>query len=188
MNIRKFAEFIKEEFTDTPESYIEDALKLIQKKIEEIFKDQVDLDENKEKEENSSIAKAKTKGEEKSQRLTFKDLGVQLKDCSISKYSKTTKSLFIKFLDARFSYDLIVLIDLKEGMPKDKAKDFSYKDVENCFIKFKKYNLETLELLGPPLRKNVKIKDIDENFLVELKIELDEMFGDEEEKLEIETK
>jgi hypothetical protein len=37
------------------------------------------------------------------------------------------------------------------------------------------------------MTKNVKIKDIDENFLVELKIELDETFGDEDEKLEIET-
>jgi hypothetical protein len=33
----------------------------------------------------------------------------------------------------------------------------------------------------------LKIVDIDETFLVDLKIELDEKFGDEEEKLEIET-
>jgi hypothetical protein len=37
------------------------------------------------------------------------------------------------------------------------------------------------------MTKNTKIADIDEAFLVDLKIELDEKFGDEEEKLEIET-
>ena len=47
---------------------------------------------------------------------------------------------------------------------------------------------DTLELCGPPLTKNVKTKDIDEEFLIELKIELDEESGDEDEKLEIETK
>ena len=57
---------------------------------------------------------------------------------------------------------------------------------KNCFIKFKKYDLQTFEVLGQ-MTKNVKIKDIDENFLVDLKIELDETFGDEDEKLEIET-
>jgi hypothetical protein len=37
------------------------------------------------------------------------------------------------------------------------------------------------------MTKNVKIKDIDENFLVDLKIELDDTFSDDDEKLEIET-
>ena len=46
--------------------------------------------------------------------------------------------------------------------------------------------LRAVEVLGQ-MTKNVKIKDIDEGFLVDLKIELDETFGDEDEKLEIET-
>jgi hypothetical protein len=71
-------------------------------------------------------------------------------------------------------------------MPKDPNVDFSFEDVENCFVKFKKYDIETFEVIGQ-MTKNIKTKDIDEEFLIELKIELDEKFGDEDEKLEIET-
>lgn len=186
MKIRKFIEFIKEEFNDTPESYIEQALKHIKNKIDKMFEDQTDLEDEKEKEGNSSIMKAKANAKDKS-KISFKDLGIQLESSEVSTYSKISDSLTVKFSDARFAYDLIVLIELKEGMPKDPTKDFSHKDVENCFIKFKKYDKDTLELCGPPLTKNVKTKDIDEEFLIELKIELDEESGDEDEKLEIET-
>jgi hypothetical protein len=186
MNIRKFAEFIKEEFNDTPESYIESALRLLHKKIEDMFEDQVDLEDNKEKEGNSSIMKAKSKG--KGKKLTFKDLGVQRDSNEISKYSSLYDSLTLKFSDANATYNLLILIELKEGIPKDPTKDFSFEDVENCSIKFKKYERDTFTLCGPPLTKNVKIKDIDEEFLIDLKIELDEKSGGDDEKLEIETK
>jgi hypothetical protein len=184
MKIRKFVDFINEELNDTPESYIETALKQLQKKIGDMFEDQVDLVSEKEKEGNISIMKAKGKG--KSKKLTFKDLGVQLESSEISKYSKLYDSLTIKFSDADATYNMLLLIDLKDAMPKDPTKDFSFEDIETCFIKFKKYNLDTFEVIGQ-MTKNVKIKDIDENFLVELKIELDEKFGDDDEKLEIET-
>jgi len=183
MKIRKFVDFINEEFNDTPEAYIETALKQLQKKIGKMFEDQVDLEDNKE-EGNSSIAKAKSKG--KSKKLSFKDLGVQLESSEISKYSKLYDSLTIKFSDADATYNMLLLIDLKDGMAKDPTKDFSFEDIENCFIKFKKYDLQTFEVIGQ-MTKNVKMKDIDENFLVDLKIELDETFGDDDEKLEIET-
>jgi hypothetical protein len=184
MKIRKFVDFINEEFNDTPEAYIETALKQLQKKIGKMFEDQVDLEDNKEKEGNISIMKAKSKGKEK--KLSFKDLGVQLESSEISKYSKLYDSLTIKFSDADATYNMLLLIDLKDGMPKDPTKDFSFEDIESCFIKFKKYDLDTFEVIGQ-MTKNVKIKDIDENFLVELKIELDDTFSDDDEKLEIET-
>jgi hypothetical protein len=184
MRIRKFTEFINEEFNDTPESYIETALKQLQKKIGKMFEDQIDLEDEKEKEGNNSIMKAKSKGKER--KLTFKDLGVQLESSEISKYSKMYDSLTIKFSDADATYNMLLLIDLKDGMVKDPEKDFSFEDIEDCFIKFKKYDLDTFEVVGQ-MTKNVKIKDIDEEFLVDLKIELDEKFGDDEEKLEIET-
>jgi len=62
MKIRKFTEFINEEFNDTPESYIETALKQLQKKIGKMFEDQVDLEDEKENDKNPSIMKAKSKG------------------------------------------------------------------------------------------------------------------------------
>ena len=184
MKIRKFTEFINEEFNDTPESYIETALKQLQNKIGKMFEVQIDLQDEKEKNENPSIAKVKSKGKEK--KLTFKELGVQLESSEISKYSKLYDSLTIKFSDANATYNMLLLIDLKDGMAKDPTKDFSFEDIESCFIKFKKYDLDTFEVVGQ-MTKNTKIADIDEEFLVDLKIELDEKFGDEEEKLEIET-
>jgi hypothetical protein len=80
------------------------------------------------------------------------------------------------------------MIDLKEALPKDPNKDFTMDDVKMCYIKFKKYSLLTkdIELIGQ-ISKNVEIKKIDEEFIIDLKIELDDEFGDEEEKLEIET-
>ena len=78
------------------------------------------------------------------------------------------------------------MIDIKEGISKDPAQDFSFEDVENCFLKFKKYDLDTFEVIGQ-VTKNAKIADIDEDFLVDLKIELDDKFSGEGETLEIET-
>jgi hypothetical protein len=78
------------------------------------------------------------------------------------------------------------MIEIKEGISKDPAKDFSFEDVENCFLKFKKYDLDTFEVIGQ-VTKNAKIADIDEDFLVDLKIELDDKFSGEGETLEIET-
>lgn len=184
MKIRKFVDFINEELNDTPETYIETALKQLQKKIGKMFEDQVEQEDDKAPEEKTSLKKAKSKGKEK--KLSFKDLGVQLESSEISKYSKLYDSLTIKFSDANATYNMLLLIDIKDGMPKDPTKDFSFEEIENCFIKFKKYDLDTFEVVGQ-MTKNVKIKDIDENFLVDLKIELDDKFGDEDEKLEIET-
>jgi hypothetical protein len=72
-------------------------------------------------------------------------------------------------------------------MPKDPNVDFSFKDIEKCSIKFKKYDLDKVEIIGPPIRKTVDIKDIDEDFLVNLKIELDKELGEDDEEFEIET-
>jgi hypothetical protein len=47
------------------------------------------------------------------------------------------------------------------------------------------YDINTFEVVGQ-LDKNVEVKGLDEEYLINLKIELDDMFG-EEEKLEIET-
>jgi hypothetical protein len=94
-------------------------------------------------------------------------------------------NLTVKFSDDDATYNLYIAIDLKEALPKDATKDFSYKDIEKCYIKFKKYDLDTFEVIGQ-ITKNVEIKKIDEEFLIDLKIEMDDEFGDEEE-FKIET-
>jgi hypothetical protein len=52
---------------------------------------------------------------------------------------------------------------------------------------FKKYDINTLEIVGQ-LSKNINTDKINEDYLIELKLELDKDFGDEEEEeFEIET-
>ena len=183
MKIRKFLDFISEEMHDTPESYIETALKQIKRKIDAMFDPAAGAET--EEDRPSSVGKAKEMSKPKN-KMSLKDLGVELESSEISKYSKMYDSLTVKFTDAEATYSLLISIDIKDGMPKDPAKDFSFEDIEKCYMKFKKYDLDTFEVIGQ-LTKNAKIKDIDEEFLVDLKIELDDKFGNEEEKLEIET-
>jgi hypothetical protein len=117
--------------------------------------------------------------------MSLKDLGVRLESSEISKYSKMYDNLTVKFSDDAATYNLYLAIDLKDALPKDATKDFSYEDIKTCYIKFKKYDLDTFEVIGQ-ITKNVEIKKIDEEFLVDLKIEMDDKFGEEEE-FEIET-
>ena len=118
--------------------------------------------------------------------MSFVDLGIQLQSIELSKYSKIYDNIKMKFSDEKYLYDIMFTIDLKDAVPKDTDKDFSDNDIKNCFIKFKKYDAETFDLIGQ-ITKTVKIKEIDENKLIDLKIELDDDYGDEGEEFEIET-
>ena len=189
MKIKKYTDFINEEImNDTPESYVEIALKQLKKKIDKMFEFQENEKEEsgeiEEGEKSKSIKQAKIESKDKS-KMSFKDLGVRLESSEISKYSKMYDNLTIKFMDSNAWYNLYISIDLKDALPKDPNKDFSYEDIEKCFIKFKKYDLDTNDVVGQ-ITKNVEIKKIDEEFLIDLKIEIDDKFGDEEE-FEIET-
>lgn len=192
MKIRKYADFINEEIiNDTPESYIEIALRQIKKKIDKMFDfqegDNIESSEQEESnKEEKSIKRAKAEGDKEKSKMSFKDLGVRLESSEISKYSKMYDNLTVKFSDDDATYNLFISIDIKDALPKDATKDFSYKDIEKCYIKFKKYNLDTFEVVGQ-ITKNVEIDKIDEEFLIDLKIEMDDEFGDQEE-FEIETK
>lgn len=186
MKVSKFSEFIKEELlNDTPETYISSALSKLKRKIDLMFEESGEFDEESGE---KSIQKAKQDSKKKKEKLTFKDLGMSLESSEISKYSKLYDSLTVVFRDSDFMYHLIVMIDLKEALPKDPNKDFKISDIKMCYLKFKKYSLvgKDIELIGQ-ISKNVEIKKIDEEYIIDLKIELDEEFGDEEEKLEIET-
>lgn len=188
MKIRKYADFINEEIiNDTPESYVEIALSQLKRKFDKMFEFQEgESDKNspadeleKDKDNSKSIQKAKSESRDKS-KISLKDLGVRLDSSEVSKYSKLYDSLTIKFTDDDATYNLYLAIDIKDAIPKDPTKDFSYEDIEMCYIKFKKYNIDTFEVIGQ-ITKNIKIKDIDEEFLIDLKIEIDDKFGDEEE-------
>lgn len=186
MKVRKYLEFIKEEFNETPESYISMALSQIKSKIDKMFSYQEGELENTPPVENDP---SKIKKIKKNDNLTFEDLGVRLESSEVSKYSKLYDSLTVKFSDDNNTYTLIIMIDIKEAIPSEQQKEenFDSDSIENCYIKFKKYSLDNLTEIDGQLNKNAKIKDISEEFLIELKIEVDEKFGDQEEEFEIET-
>jgi hypothetical protein len=184
MKVRKFIEFIKEELQDTPETYISTLLQKLKVKIDKMFEDQMpDADNGGGKEKSIKQAKADSKNKDK---MSFKDLGIRLESSEISKYSKMYDSLTITFTDDKNMYTLILMIDIKEGIPKDPNKDFSIDDIEKCYIKFKKYDIDKFDIIGQ-ISKNVEVKKVDEEFIIDLKIELDEMFGDEDDEFKIET-
>lgn len=179
MKIIKFLQFITEELNDTPEENISMLLKKIKSKIDTMFDFQED-DEDTDKVQTLDNIKRKS-----SDKMTFKDLGVRLESSEISKYSKLYDSLTVKFSDDSNTYALILMIDIKEAVPKD-DKDFDIDDIKKCYIKFKKYDLDTLDILGQ-ISKNVNVKDIDEDFLINLKIEIDDKFGEDTDEFKIET-
>jgi len=202
MKVIKFFDFIKEELNDTPEQYVSLALMKLKKKIDKIFEPEEEEEnfdepqrsiftddlEKKPNRKGKDLKRAKEEGNEKENKeknISFKDLGVRLESSEISKYSKLYDFLTVKFSDDESTYTLIIIVDMKQAIPKDATKDFSPDDIEKCFIKFKKYDLDTFDIVGE-ITKNIDIKKISEDFLVELKIEIDEEFGGEKE-LEIET-
>jgi len=132
MRVRKYIEFIKENMYETPENYIGEALKQLKRKIDKMFDFQEEVEGNYPVEGEDAtpekIKKIRTKSKDK---MSFEDLGVRLESSEISKYSKLYDSLTVKFSDDNATYALIITIDIKEGIPKDKEKDFDIDDIEN---------------------------------------------------------
>lgn len=183
MKIRKFYDFINEELNDTPESYISSLLSKLKNDVDKMFEFQEEGEADDVKEKSPIQAKKDFKDKSK---LSFEDLGLRLESNEISKYSALYDSLTVKFSDDQFLYAMIIMIDLKDALPTDPKKDFSIGDIKNCYIKFKKYDANSFDIIGQ-ITKNAEIKKIDEDFIIDLKIELDDQFGSEEEEFEIET-
>lgn len=163
MKIIKFNQFLTENIHDTPESYISTLLNKLKTKIINMFE-------------------SDDSGEE----ISFQDLNVSLESADVSKYSKLYDSLTIKFSDQDFAYTMIIIIDIKEAIPKDLDKDFEIDDIKKCYVKFKKYDLDNFNLLGN-IDKNVEVNKISKDFIIDLKLEVDDIFGSDEE-FKIETK
>lgn len=184
MKIINYNQFVLENFQDTPETYVSTALQQIKRKIDAYFGE-----ESGDTERVETLADAQSKGEkkEKGDKMNFRDLNLRLESSEISKYSKQYDSVTFKFTDAKYFYNLFVMIQLKDAIPEDKEKDFSWKDIEDCYVKFKKYDQDKNNELIGQVTKTIKIKDLDEDKLIELKLELDKDFGEDDEEFEIQT-
>jgi hypothetical protein len=165
---------------DTPASYVDSLLIAMKKKVEKMFEENDDEDV-----EENDIKKAKLNKKRNGNSPTFKEFNLRLESCEVSTRSLMNDTLTVKFSDDENWYNLLISVSNKDAIPKDKTKDFSTKDIKQCFIKFKKYDSETQEVIGQ-ITRNTDPNTIDEEFIVNLKIELDDQFGEEEE-FEIET-
>jgi len=175
MEIIKFKDFFKvNEGVETPEEYVKTALMKIKSKLEKMFGDS-----NPDK-----VDKIGDRNDREKQGQSLQ--GLELQSCEMSSYSKLQDSVKIKYSDAEYLYDLTIFINLEEAIPEDDTQEFSDDDIKKCHIKFKKYDLENFDLIGETT-KEMDIKDINEDFLVSLKIDIDKEFDEDEEELQIET-
>ena len=179
MKIVKFLDYINENMNDTPENYVEQALRSILDKIKAMFPEEEEQEESED--EVISFAKARQQGqdkEDKSKKIVFADYGTILADANISRDAAT---LTVTLEEAEAWYKIYFMIDLKTAVPPP-DKDFSYEDIKDCKVKFVRYN--NGDKIDREISKTVPIADIDEDKLVELKIEAD---GEENEGLGIEV-
>lgn len=170
MRIIRYKEFILEH-TDTVETYSNTLLTKLKRKIEAMFNEE-DIQQMKDKD-----------------KPTFKEYGMTLDNCEIS--TKPHDRLSFRFSDDGYYYQVYIEIKVAD-VTKDisevgEDEDFSDDKIKKCYLKFKKYDKNTDEVVGQ-LDKNVDVKNIDEEYFINLKIEIDEEFGnDDSEKFEIET-
>lgn len=181
MKIEKFNEYYRRvnEMHDTPENYVSVALNKLKRKIDKMF------EYTDSKKQGGKILTPEELEKIDPKKISFKDLGMILDSSEVSKYSKLYDSFTIKFRDIENAYTMIVMIDIKDAIPEDGDENFSSDDIEMAYIKFKKYDANGIEMIGQ-IDKNVKIKNITESFLIDLKIEIDDKY-DEGEEFEIQT-
>lgn len=173
--IIKYGDFILETKLDTPESYIKTRLVNVKRKIENMFKEEA---------EDDSL-------------ISFRDLNMNLISLNLSNRTMTHQNLIVKFTDEEHYYNLLIRVDLSEIYNNDKLESeevqtetedseraFSPDSIKKCYIKFRKYDNDNFELISE-IDDIVKIDDIDEEFLVDLKVKIDDTLGESEETDEI---
>ena len=178
MTITKFHEYIKETLNDTAEDYVEQALRDILDKINDMFPE----DENEDSEDELiSFAQARKKGDEKAaaaKKINFKDYGAELIDANISRQAAT---LTVTIEEAEAWYKIYFMIDIKQAVPTG-TEDFDFEKIKDCRVKFVRYN--NGDKIDKKISETVPLKEIDEDMLIELKLKVD---GDKTEGLGIET-
>jgi hypothetical protein len=181
MRISRFKDYgrINEMHNETPEQYIKNALLKVKHKIEKMFAGAPGSDETQ--------VRRFAQDDQGKSGSTIAELGVELESIEMSRYSRTLDNVRVKFSDEESLYDLMIGIELSEAVP-EKDKEFSVDDIKNCVVKFKKYDKHEPGEVVAEITNNVKLEEIDEDLLVELKIRLDEESGEEEgQGFEIET-
>ena len=166
--ILRYSDFFENkinEMNDTPETYIKGKLMELKKAIDDLFNEKESDDSE---EENISINKAKENSNKKDKKIVnLSAQGVKLHSSEISVYSQTDDSLTVKYSDSDGVYNLYISINIKDGMPKDPNADFSTDDITKMYVKFKKYGVDNIDLIGQTTH-NVNIEKEDGEFKLSL--------------------
>ena len=168
MNIQKFHQYLILE-GNTPEDYMEQALKEIKAKLDPIFDSE----------------KVKTLKD-------FKNVNLELlNNPTVDNWAPLCRSLKYKFSDdGNTVYELTFTIDLKDAVNPKPDEDFKTSEIKKIHVNFKKYTTEgsSLNMLGQLMDRTVEPSQINPDYLIQLKLDLDEGKTEtEEEEFKIET-
>ncbi len=169
---------------DVTKTYIDSTLNQLKRKIDKMF----GADNETKEEDEVTIQKAKERSKGKSNAPTFKEFNIRLESSEVSKFNGNNRYATFSFSDDEFSYKLTISLnngDVNTDIKNDTSDEFEFGEISNCFVTFKKSDISTFEIIGQ-ISKNVNPSKIDEEYIINLKIELDDKFGEEEE-FKIET-
>lgn len=164
MKIKRFYKFIKESVEDVDTDGIStELLNTIKVRIDSMFSEKEESDEDEGVSENLS------------------DLGLELISSEISTANKLRDRLEVKYQDEAFEYHLFITLNIEDISDDIKGiEDADFEDVDRCRIKMKKYDKNTYEIMGQ-LTKNIEIKELTQDYIIELKVEIDEKYEEGEE-------
>jgi hypothetical protein len=183
-------------FNDSPEVYVTNAITKLQTKLEGLFDDEEPMEDVDNPmatigpEGASELDRSKREKKNK-ESMTLKDMGAKLESSDVMKTSKTHKSLVMKFSDSESYYALYIKLSLKEALDLiGDGEELTDESIQKAYVKMKKVSLDDYKEVGT-VNRNVMVADINEDFIIELKLELDGESGggdeEEEEEFSIET-
>lgn len=154
MKIQKFREYLILE-GDTPENYMTDCLQRIKKKLDPLFN------------HDNSVKKI---GD-------FSKFNLQMQnDAEPDKYSHVDRSLKYKFTDEDNTlYILTMTINLEDAVNDKPEEDYKTSDIKKIHVTFQKYGDKDgkFGILDQSMDRSVDPEEIDGDFLIKLKIDLD---------------
>lgn len=130
---------------DTPEHLTEKALEKVKNRLEELFDEQ---------------------------NGTFTEMGLELNSSEFTKFNTNNMAYNLKYSDENFFYNLYVMVQFSDAIPTSDENDFTMKDIQQCFVKFKKYDMDDFKIVYE-ISENTELDKIDETYLTNLKIESD---------------
>lgn len=182
--VLKFVEYLKENAMPS-KGEIDSVLKNLQTRLKKLFP-----------QEDSQSGDEIQKFKKNPNKESLQSLGAELHSIDLSKYTKITHSLTLKFScedgEGRYLYDYLFSINLEklkksaqaqtatagqgqtQGQGQKEKESEQEIPIEICKVIVKKYDEEDFALLGQVEELEQKIDEIDEKFIIKMKNEIDD--------------